>query len=222
MRLPFSPLYLLAFVAILILLVVIVQVGAITFAFDKLGLSAGGVFLLLFGSLIGSLINLPLFSMKADAPPETPPLSPFHRLLQMPMMPFTGRTVVAINVGGGLVPILFSLYLLSNNPLPLWQVVVGVAAIATLSRLLSRPISGVGIGMPIFVAPLGAAIFGLLANPSLSAPLAYISGTLGVLIGADLLRFNDIRHMGTPFASIGGAGTFDGIFITGIVAVLLA
>ncbi len=180
------------------------------------------MFLLLFGSLIGSLINLPLFSMKADAPPEMPPLSPFHRLLQMPSIPFTGRTVVAINVGGGLVPILFSLYLLSNNPLPFWQVVVGVAAIATLSRMLSRPISGVGIGMPIFVAPLGAAIFGLLINPSLSAPLAYISGTLGVLIGADLLRFNDIRHMGTPFASIGGAGTFDGIFITGIVAVLLA
>jgi uncharacterized membrane protein len=43
-----------------------------------------------------------------------------------------------------------------------------------------------------------------------------------VLIGADLLRFGDIRAMGAPVASIGGAGTFDGIFITGLVAVLLA
>jgi len=43
-----------------------------------------------------------------------------------------------------------------------------------------------------------------------------------VIIGADLLRLPDIRRLGTPFASIGGAGTFDGIFITGIVAVLLA
>jgi uncharacterized membrane protein len=42
------------------------------------------------------------------------------------------------------------------------------------------------------------------------------------LIGADLLRIRDIRRMGTPLAAIGGAGTFDGIFITGIVAVLLA
>ena len=52
-------------------------------------------------------------------------------------------------------------------------------------------------------------------------PLAYISGTLGVLIGADLMRLRDVRKLATPFASIGGAGTFDGIFLTGIIAVLL-
>jgi len=221
-RLPFSPLYLLLFIAALGLLVVVVQVGAITFAFDKLGLSVGGVFLLLFGSLFGSLINLPLFSVQSESPVEVPPPTPLHRLLQLPVMPFSGRTIVAINVGGGLVPIFFSLYLLAHNPLPLWQPLLGVAAVAALSRALSRPIPGIGIGMPIFVAPLGAAIFALLVNASYSAPLAYISGTLGVLVGADLLRLADIRHMGTPFASIGGAGTFDGIFITGIVAVLLA
>ena len=45
---------------------------------------------------------------------------------------------------------------------------------------------------------------------------------LGVLIGADLMRMKDIRRIGTPIASIGGAGTFDGIFLTGIIAVLLA
>ena len=65
------------------------------------------------------------------------------------------------------------------------------------------------------------AIVSLLIDPQQSAPLAYISGTLGVLIGADLARLGDIRKMGTPIASIGGAGTFDGIFLSGIVAVLL-
>jgi len=75
--------------------------------------------------------------------------------------------------------------------------------------------------MPLFIAPIGAALVALLINPSQSAPLAYISGTMGVLIGADLLRFKDIRRLGVPLAAIGGAGTFDGIFITGIVAVLL-
>ena len=76
--------------------------------------------------------------------------------------------------------------------------------------------------MPVFVAPFTAALTALLLAPEQSAPLAYICGTLGVLIGADILRLNDIRKIGTPMASIGGAGTFDGIFITGIVAVLLA
>jgi uncharacterized membrane protein len=43
-----------------------------------------------------------------------------------------------------------------------------------------------------------------------------------VLLGADLARLGEIRRMGAPVASIGGAGTFDGIFLTGLVAVLLA
>jgi uncharacterized membrane protein len=83
-------------------------------------------------------------------------------------------------------------------------------------------VAGIGIGMPIFIAPLTAAIVALLINSEQSAPLAYICGTLGVLIGADLLRLGNIRRMGVPIAAIGGAGTFDGIFLTGIVAVLLA
>ena len=58
-------------------------------------------------------------------------------------------------------------------------------------------------------------------NPLQGAPLAYIAGTLGVLLGADLLRIMDVRFLHAPLASIGGAGTFDGVFITGIVAVLL-
>ncbi len=78
--------------------------------------------------------------------------------------------------------------------------------------------------MPMFVTPLTATLVALLIAPEpwLRAPLAYVAGTLGALIGADLLRFADIHRLGAPVASIGGAGTFDGIFATGIVAVLLA
>jgi uncharacterized membrane protein len=52
--------------------------------------------------------------------------------------------------------------------------------------------------------------------------VAYISGTLGVLIGADLLHLRHLAALRSPVVSIGGAGTFDGIFLTGIIAVLLA
>jgi uncharacterized membrane protein len=54
------------------------------------------------------------------------------------------------------------------------------------------------------------------------APLAYIAGSLGTLIGADLTNLDKVRGLGAPVAWIGGAGTFDGIFLTGILAVLLA
>jgi uncharacterized membrane protein len=61
-----------------------------------------------------------------------------------------------------------------------------------------------------------------LVAADLRAPVAYIAGTLGTLIGADLLRLKEIGQLGAPVASIGGAGTFDGVFLCGIIAVLLS
>jgi uncharacterized membrane protein len=217
---PFSPFYLAVLLAALGLLAAFVQFGALTLAFDKLGLSAESALLLLVTSLIGSLINLPLFSVKAEGPRRQVP-TPLRSLLRLPPMEFTGTTVVAVNVGGCLVPLGFSIYLVQHTLLSLWTVIGTVALVSLVCRLASRPVEGVGIGIPLFVAPLVAAIASLLIDPQNSAPLAYISGTLGVLIGADISRLNDIRKMGTPFASIGGAGTFDGVFLSGLVAVLL-
>jgi uncharacterized membrane protein len=221
MRTPFSPLRLGVFIFALAMLIALVQVGLLTIAFDKLGLSQHSAFILLYASLFGSAINLPLFSMRADRPPDGIPVV-FLGLLRLPPQPYTGRTRVAINVGGGLIPVLFSLYLMSHHPIPPGDVILATAAVAAISHLASRPIPGRGIGIPLFIAPFSAALMALMLNSNESAPLAYIAGTLGVLIGADMLRLHDIQKMGTPFASIGGAGTFDGIFITGIVAVLLA
>lgn len=223
MRTPLSPQHLLFFLFALAVLIAFIQIGAFTIAFDKLGVSQESAFLLLITSLFGSAINLPLFQMRSEPPPPVTAMDwHLRRLLRIPPAEFSGKTVVAVNVGGCLIPLMFSLYLLSRTPLGIGETLLATAIVAAISRYGSRPIPGVGIGMPVLLAPVTAALTAVLVNPEQSAPLAYISGTLGVLIGADLLRLNDIRRMGTPLASIGGAGTFDGIFITGIVAVLLA
>ncbi|HKK14540.1 MAG TPA: DUF1614 domain-containing protein [Gammaproteobacteria bacterium] len=222
MRPSFSPLHLLLFVVLLVLLLAFVQVGLLTVAFDKLGLSASSGFLLLYASLFGSMINLPLATIDAHPPPQDQLPRELRGLLRQQPRPFTGRTVIALNVGGGLIPVMFSAYLMAHNPLGAGEVLLGVGLVTAVSYGFSRPIPGLGIGMPILIAPIGAALAAVLISPQHSPPLAYISGTLGVLIGADLLRVKDIKHLGAPVASIGGAGTFDGIFVTGIVAVLLA
>ena len=139
-----------------------------------------------------------------------------------PRLTFTGRTLVAVNVGGGVIPVAFSVYLFTHNPLGVIDLVLGTGVVVLVSHLASRPVPGRGINIPILVAPIAAAAVALMLEPENSAPLAYIAGTLGVLIGADLLRLRDVLRLGAPIASIGGAGTFDGVFITGIVAVLLA
>jgi len=70
--------------------------------------------------------------------------------------------------------------------------------------------------------PIAAALAALVLAPAHPQTVAYVSGVLGTLIGADLSNLQVIKKLGAPVASIGGAGTFDGVFLSGIIAVLLA
>jgi uncharacterized membrane protein len=130
-------------------------------------------------------------------------------------------TVIAINVGGAVIPTIMSLYLLANRRL--WGLgVIAIAIVAVVLHWLSDPVPGVGIAVPIFFPAIVTAIVSLVLSRTNAAPLAYIAGSLGTLIGADLTNMDKVAGLGAPVASIGGAGTFDGIFLTGILAVLLA
>ena len=218
-----TPLRLLIFVLAMAFVIGIIQVGLISIAFDKLGIDAESAYLLLVCTLIGSLVNLPLMTLDAD--PDAPPLRIPPELEKLPFFklpPFHGKIRVTVNVGGALVPVVFSLYLVEHNPLSLFHILAGVGVVSLVAGKFSRPIPGLGIGLPMFLAPIAAAVIATLIDPDHRAALAYISGTLGVLIGADLVHLKDIRRMGSPFASIGGGGTLDGVFVTGLIAVLLA
>ena len=211
---------LLLFVLALALLLVVVHIGVISITFSKLGLTRESAFLLLFFCLFGSVVNIPLFTIRSNVPIKDrgvyiPGYLPYLKRL-------SGRTLIAVNVGGCLIPLLFSVYLFTTQPLMLYEVLLGVSVVTLVCYLYSFPVKGTGIGMPMLIAPIFAALIAIMINHELSAPLAYISGTMGVLIGADLLNMRHISHMGAMVASIGGAGTFDGIFMTGILAVLLA
>jgi uncharacterized membrane protein len=143
------------------------------------------------------------------------------------------RTLVTINVGGALLPLVVSLYLLfwsiplkSPDPLLTYVKVFFVLTIETLVvHRSSRLIKGLGIATPAFVPPvtvaLATAFVHLFIGTSCPTQIAYIGGTLGTLIGADLLNMRKISELGAPMVSIGGAGTFDGIYTTGIISVLL-
>ena len=204
-----------------LLALIVLYFGVFALALDKLGLSPHSATLLLTTTLLGSAINLPLFRIDAQAPPDAE-TRPWPGLLPGRPLAFTGKTIIAVNLGGALIPVAFSLYLAGSNRLAPASLLFATAIVAAICYFASRPVRGIGIGMPVFVAPLAAALTAVLLEPQNSAPLAYVCGTLGVLIGADLLHLDDIRKIGVPVASIGGAGTFDGLFLTGIIAVLLA
>ncbi|MDT3735881.1 MAG: DUF1614 domain-containing protein [Denitratisoma sp.] len=216
-----SPIRLLLLVVALAFLVAFVQIGVLQLAFHKLGLSADSAVLLLMVTLFGSLLNLPLFTVRTDPAEQEKRLRDIPRALLGRIKVLPGRTVIAVNVGGCVVPLAFSLYLFNLSQPGVLHTIVAVATVAMVSYGISFSIPRVGIAMPVLVAPLTAAVAAVMLDPEQAPALAYIGGTLGVLIGADILRLKDIGRLGEPMASIGGAGSFDGIFVTGIVAVLL-
>jgi uncharacterized membrane protein len=219
--LPLSPLFFAILVGIFFILLALVQLGLLRYAYMRLGVSSSAAFLLLVGSLLGSYFNIPIWHLPADSVVSGREIDFFGMRYMVPVVVQWPGTIIAVNVGGAVIPTMMSVYLLARNRL--WvQGAFATAAIAAVCHWLATPVPGIGIAVPIFVPVAVTTIVALLLSYPNAAPLAYIGGSLGTLIGADLLNLDKVQGLGAPVVSIGGAGTFDGIFITGVLAVLLA
>ena len=110
-----------------------------------------------------------------------------------------------------MIPTLMSIYLLMIRGL--WIEGAGAA-----TDWLATPVPGSGITVTIFLRAMTAYVIALLLSRQEAAPLACIGGSLGTLIGDDLTNLDKVSRLDASIASIGGAGTFDAIFMTGILA----
>jgi uncharacterized membrane protein len=219
--LPLPPIAYMIFVGALLALLVLVQLGLLRYAYARLGLGPRAALLVLAGSLLGSYVNIPVAQLPGETVRTHEVIEWFGARYEMPIEAVWPGTIIAVNVGGAVIPVVLSIYLLTRNRM--WLLgAVATAVVAGVAYALARPVPGVGIAVPIFAPPLATAAVSILLSRELAAPLAYVSGSLGTLIGADLLNFGWIRGLGTPIASIGGAGVFDAVFVTGIIAVLLS
>jgi uncharacterized membrane protein len=132
------------------------------------------------------------------------------------------ETIISINLGGAIMPIALSAYLLLRNSPAVVPSAIAILIIAAILFFMSRPVKGLGIVTPMFIPPLITAIVAIMVGSGYAPVVAYVGGTVGTLVGADLFHINSIKTLGAANMSIGGAGTFDGIFLTGLLAVLLA
>lgn len=218
---PFPPVAYAIFLGALAALFLLIQLGLLRYAFARLGLGPRMALLALAGSLLGSYVNIPVAQLPEEAVRSHEMIEWFGMRYVLPVEADWPGTIIAVNLGGAVIPVVLSLYLLTRYRM--WLLgAVATAVVAAVVHSLARPVQGVGIAVPIFAPPLVTAAISFLLSRDLAAPLAYVSGSLGTLIGADLLNLDWIRGLGTPIASIGGAGVFDGIFLTGIIAVLLS
>jgi uncharacterized membrane protein len=224
---PFVAVYAILFLALLAFVFVLLEVGVINYAFGALGLPPELAFLALLASFIGSYINIPIARIAGGEPHEAEVVSSFGVRYRVPLHYASDATTLAVNVGGAVVPLLISFYVLAHQVAAVIPSAAGVAVVALVVHRWARPVRGLGIATPMFVPPITAALSawllaGLFGGYQHIDAIAYVSGVLGTLIGADLANLSKLGNLGAPVASIGGAGTFDGVFLTGIVAVLLA
>jgi uncharacterized membrane protein len=221
---PFLFFYAIVFFLILAFFFVLLEIHVINYAFVTLGLPPELAFTALLVSLIGSYINIPITRVANGQRHPAEVVRSFGVRYRVPTRYATDSTIVAVNVGGAIVPVLISVYLLMQMPSIVVPAFIGIAIVTAIVHRFAMPVPGLGIATPMLIPPIVAALCGYFLGSSEHHrdAVAFISGVIGTLIGADLLNLRKLRDLGAPVASIGGAGTFDGIFLTGIVAVLLA
>jgi uncharacterized membrane protein len=219
--LPLTPGLFSILVILFVGLIILIQLRILRYAYMRLGVGPGAALLLLFGSLIGSYFNIPITALPG-APVKMGQVVEFFGMRYLvPVVVSSPGTILAVNVGGAVIPTLMSTYLVIRYQL--WfKAALATMAIAFIIHAMATPVPGIGIAVPVFAPVVVTAILAFILSREYAAPLAYIGGSMGTLIGADLLNLDKISGLGAPVASIGGAGTFDGIFLTGILAVLLA
>jgi len=219
----FPPLLLPIFIFIVLIpfLAILFLFGASTAISDVLGLSVKDGIVIMFLVVIGSFINIPLIEREGRMVETRYSFLGFIYTVRR-----KSKMVIAVNLGGCIIPVLMSLKILFTVKLD----VFAFAFILTSAVIYfsAKPVPGVGIAVPMLIPPLASALFSYMAVTVFSAPsaeiprIAFTAGVLGALFGADILHLKDIEKIGSGVVSIGGAGTFDGIFLTGIFSVFIA
>lgn len=212
--------------AVLVLIVVaFIEIGVIEYAYHRLGISHRTITILLLLTIVGSFVNIPIATIPAGHIVQGRIVYYFGMPYVVPHVVSAGHTTIAINLGGALIPVCLSAYLLYQVLLSaggLFRAALATAIVAIIVNRLSHIVPGVGIAVPTLVPGVVAAIAAWLLDRRRAPALAYIAGTMGCLIGADLVNLPLVAQLRSPVVAIGGAGTFDGVFVAGIVAVLLA
>lgn len=188
-------------VFIFITLVLVLILTSITFfseVFRKLGFPPEYSVYFLFLSLLGSQVNLPVGKVTSS----------------------DNTTIIAINLGGAVIPLVLAVFL--STMASLVEVIIGGLIVTVIIHRITKPVKGSGIAIHMLLPPFLAVATALVISPANAPLIAYVSGTFGCLIGIDLLNLKKIPGLGVPFVSIGGGGTFDAIFTTGILSVMLA
>lgn len=182
----------------LVIVAVLIYFGVAQRILDRMRLTDKQALLFIAAVIAGSFINIPL--------------------MRSPVQ-------LTINVGGALLPLLLSIWLIAKADETSEKIRAVVASLLVTftiylgSRYLPYEPENMFLD-PKLIYGLSAGIIAYLAGRSRRS--AFIGGVLGIIL-SDIVHMITIINAGIPgTVSIGGAGAFDVVMIAGIVAVMIA
>lgn len=185
------------------------------------GLSYGEAIIVFLLIVLGSMMNIPVYEKEGDVVEKR---YSFFGLMYSTRE--RNKITVAVNMGGCIIPLILASRLLIEFPVTLWVPVFAITSF--IIYWYARPVQGVGIALPTFIPPITATLISYMALVLFGGTvqdlpkLAFSTGVISALFGADILHLKHLSKIGNGVMSIGGAGTFDGIFLTGVFAVFFS
>lgn len=126
---------------------------------------------------------------------------------------------------GFFIPIILSIRFLASGRAPFRRAVPGILFIAYVANVHSTPGHFGVIVKDIGTLILITSLYSLYASrkPEEAGPIAYVMGTIGVILGADIANITNLTNVFNADVqfTIGGAGMFDAIYIVGLLSVVV-
>ncbi len=234
---PFLPgmIFLLLFaLVVFVLFFVILPVSLVSNAFERLDLTAAQGLLVFAAMFLGRLVDIPVHRRgRLVRSSGVRMVGPFFVVTARPGSAGPGfelrEQVLAVNLGGCVVPVLLALYLLSRHGWDLAQdlnVWLCVALVAAACFAFARHDFFAGLKVPFWVPPLATVISAqVMIHDGFTAAAASVAGSLGTLLGAGLFPLvwpGRMERLEAAVISVGGSGMFMGVFLACVLSVLLA
>jgi len=219
------------FVILLVLLIPLLILGVAGAAFARLGFSWPEAIAVIILMIVGYFINIPVWTFRNSGPDAgSGDAAVFDAFTGEPVGDGQEPAVLSINIGGAVIPVAVSGYLLyvaDTVSAGTLFVPIGIcfAVIALIVAATTRFSPGWGAGAPLFVPAIAAVACGLLLNGGTgleAAVTAFVGGILGILFGTGAVLLMKGKQAGIRQISIGGSGMFGPIFLCALVSALIA
>jgi uncharacterized membrane protein len=227
---PISILMIIIIIGLAIILIPLLILGIIGAAFTRLGFSWISALVVVLLMAFGSFVNIPVYRIRREVVQVARDEASDFDVCVPCASSHVWDTLVSINLGGAVIPMCVSLYIMYKTIMIvgislIFTVTIGIAIVGIIAFISTRLVTSAGIQVSLLIPGLTALLAGLLlagGTGLTAAAIAFVSGTTGVLLGGNIANFYRLKNLEVTAVSFGGTGTFGSIFICCILPALIA